>query len=255
MARQPSKLILGVVIGLASLVIVNSNGNRQEISISSSIAIPIEIPKPTEVPIRSVDWEVPYSVQAPSGQWGDKRFQDACEEVSVIMAVAAMKLPITNYQFQIKNGVLDKTFVEEEVVKMVEYQEKYLGSAVDTSAQDTAEILVKGYFDYQNVEVKPVESPEDIVKELVQGNIVVTPMNGQIINNPYYKQPGPERHMILVKGYDSLKKEFITNDPGMRVGAGYRYPEKVYFNGIRDYPSGDHEPILEVRKVMIVVSR
>lgn len=205
------------------------------------------VPTPTEIPIKSVLIEVPYTIQAPSGQWGDERFQDACEEVNAIMVMAWAKNSLSS--------ILSKVEVEKEVVAIEDYELKNYKSTVDTSAADTAERIIKGYFNYNNVEVKTVNSPEDIVRELVRGKIVITPMNGQVINNPHYKQPGPARHMILVKGYDADKKIFITNDSGVGDGAGYRYPEKVFWGGIRDYPSGDHVPISGVKKVMIVVSR
>ena len=59
--------------------------------------------------------------------------------------------------------------------------------------------------------------------------------------------------MLVVTGYDAEKKEFITNDPGTRKGAGYRYPEQVLFDAIREYPTGKHVPITINRKAMIIV--
>jgi hypothetical protein len=59
--------------------------------------------------------------------------------------------------------------------------------------------------------------------------------------------------MLVIRGYDPATKEFITNDPGTRKGEGYRYPEQIIYAAWRDYPSGDHEPILNINKNMIVV--
>ena len=80
-------------------------------------------------------------------------------------------------------------------------------------------------------------------------------MNGQKLGNPFFTAPGPERHMLVVIGYDPEKLEFITNDPGTRQGEAYRYPVNVLWLAIRDYPTGDHEPITEVVKKMIVIGR
>jgi hypothetical protein len=80
-------------------------------------------------------------------------------------------------------------------------------------------------------------------------------MNGQIMHNPYYRAPGPPRHMIVIRGYDPATKQFITNDPGTRNGELYLYDAKVLFEAIRDYPTGYHETIYSIRKTMIVVEK
>lgn len=241
-------MVVAILAVVAGVVVAKEWWKGETISVT----VPTQAPAPTtatptEISIKSVLIEVPYTVQAPSGQWRDERFQDACEEVNALMAMEWVKGNTAQ--------TLGKSSVEKEVAAIEDYEQKNFKSVVDTSATDTAERIIKGYFSYKNVEVKPVNSPEDIVRELVMGKIVITPMNGQVINNPHYKQPGPARHMILVKGYDAGKKEFITNDSGVGDGNGYIYPEKVFFNGIRDYPSGDHVPIVGVVKKMIVVSR
>ncbi len=240
-------LLVGVIIAVVGIIAVVTGelGKSQVITVINPT--PTMVPTPTEVPIKSVELDVPYTIQAPSWQGGDERFQDACEEVNSLMAMEWVKHDPAQ--------ILDKSGVEKEVLAMEDYEQKNFKSVVDTSAQDTADRIIKGYFNYKNVEVKPVKSSDDIVRELVQGKVVITPMNGQVINNPHYKYPGPMRHMILVRGYDAEKHEFITNDSGMKDGAEYRYPEKVFWGGIRDYPSGDHAPIPGVVKKMIVVSR
>ena len=79
------------------------------------------------------------------------------------------------------------------------------------------------------------------------------PVDGRGLN-PKYKAPGPERHMILIRGYDDDTGEFITNDAGTRKGEKYRYKYEKLFNAIRDYPTGDHVPVVGRIKKMIVVS-
>ena len=61
--------------------------------------------------------------------------------------------------------------------------------------------------------------------------------------------------MIIIRGYDPLTKEFITNDPGTRKGELYRYDATVLYEAIRDYPTGYHEIIPHIEKNMIVVSK
>lgn len=84
---------------------------------------------------------------------------------------------------------------------------------------------------------------------------MVVPTNGRALGNPNFTAPGPERHMLVLIGYDPETKEFITNDPGTRQGRHYRYHEEVLFSAIRDYPTGDRVPITSVSKPGIIVSR
>jgi hypothetical protein len=78
-------------------------------------------------------------------------------------------------------------------------------------------------------------------------------MNGQILPNPYYAQPGPIYHMVVIIGYDPAKKVFITNDPGTGMGELYEYDINVLFGAIRDYPTGFHELVDRIEKNIIVV--
>ncbi len=45
-------------------------------------------PSPTLAPLQLVTQSVPFTVQAPLGDWTDARQQDGCEEASVLMAMA-----------------------------------------------------------------------------------------------------------------------------------------------------------------------
>ena len=86
-----------------------------------------------------------------------------------------------------------------------------------------------------------------------RGSLVLVPAFGQILGNPYFTPPGPATHMLVIRGYDETTKEFITNDPGTRRGEGYRYSYAALVRAIRDYPTGDHEPVPTLEKRMIVV--
>jgi len=201
-------------------------------------------PIPTPVILQTVNYSVPFTSQAPSGQWSDSRFQDGCEEASSLMAM---------------KWVRGETFTpgeaERELIQMAAFQDENYYTHVDTSAQDTIDRIFVGYLMYNQVELKTVNSWQDIAEELVGGNLVITPANGQLLNNPNFTPPGPERHMVLVIGYDSQTQEFVTNDPGTRKGANFRYPVLCFYNAIRDYKSGEHLPIMGNSKVMIVVSK
>lgn len=186
--------------------------------------------------------DIPFTCQAPFAEWDNSIFQDGCEEAASLMAV-----------YWALNKELDKNIAQEEIITMADYQKEEFGQAEDTSAQDTTERLIKGYFGYNKAEVKRNININDIIKEIEKGNAVIVPANGQLLGNPYFTQPGPERHNLIIRGYDENKQEFITNDPGTRRGEEYRYNQDVLYNAIRDYPTGYHEPIERIEKVMIVV--
>lgn len=192
---------------------------------------------------------VPFTVQAPEQEWKDSRFQDACEEASVLMAVKWAKG---------EKIVLDKAgrrAVHNEIIKMADYQQKKYKNYHDTSAADTASRLLSGYFKYEKWEIKKDITIKEIISYLEKGKVVIVPTDGRLLKNPYFTAPGPERHMVLIKGYDYATKRFITNDPGTKRGENYRYPEKVLYSAIVDYPTGYHEKILKIKKNAIVISK
>lgn len=201
-------------------------------------------PSPTPVAIRSVQLEVPFTSQAPFGEWSDQRYQDACEEASVIMAVAWAR-----------GETLEPVGVKQTIAEMAAFQLERYGTYVDTSVEDSLERLFKGYFDYSDAVVVEVESKDDIVRALVMGKLVMVPTNGKLLGNPNFVNGGPERHNLIITGYDMQRGEFVTHDPGTRQGKGYRYSESVMMRAIRDYVTGDHAPILSLRQVMIVISK
>ena len=187
---------------------------------------------------------VPFSSQAPYGNWDDPRKQDGCEEVAVIMAMA-----------WVREKKLDLKYVDSEIDLISAYEEEIIGNYYDTSAQDTAQIIFKGFYKYDNIEVRYDIAKEDIKQELFKGNLVIVPTNGQLLGNPFYTPPGPITHNLVIIGYDILKKEFIVNDPGTRRGEKYQYNENVLENALLDYPTGFHENIEEIMTVMIVVKK
>jgi hypothetical protein len=194
----------------------------------------------TEIEIIILD--VPFTSQAPLAEWNDPRQQDGCEEAAALMAVRWAR-----------GQTLTRQEAKEEILAASKYEQEMYGEYRDASATDTAERIIKGYFGYEDYEVKKITSAKDIITELRQGRVTIVPMHGQKLKNPFYTQPGPERHMLVICGYDFITKEFITNDNGTRKGEKYRYPEDIFYEAIRDYPTGYHVPIEQVNKVMIIV--
>jgi hypothetical protein len=191
---------------------------------------------------KTVAIDVPFTSQAPlDGQWEDDRYQNACEEASILMAMA-----------WVNSFTLTPEEASEEIAKLTQYQQDRYGEHRDRSAKDTAQ-LIQDYFQYDNVEYKTNIDTEDIIAELNKGNIVVAPFNGQKLNNPYYIPPGPIEHMAVIVGYAESTDEFIVNDPGTKRGKDFRYSASVVQNALQDYPTGYHLPITQVDKNMIII--
>lgn len=243
----------GIIVPVLALDVFNFKTERTEVRKSGVLERFGPIPSlGTDVktkqikqtsPNRSVAaLNVPFTPQAPFGNWKDPRQQDGCEEASALMAM--------RWVFG-KGLTLEEA--EKEILAISDYELENYGSFHDTSVRDTVGRIFKGYFKYNNVEAKYNITANDIKSELNKGNLIVVPANGQKLKNPYYTPPGPERHMLVVRGYDSDANEFITNDPGTKRGELFRYPASVLMEAIYDYPTGHKEPVREITKAMIVV--
>ena len=261
---------LGAGIFISFLALKTINQPVQRISIlpgfesnPNATPLPVRTPRPTpstnsepsatQTPPRTpppagglnqILIDVPFTPQAPFSEWSNPKLSNGCEEASALMAMS-----------WVKGMTLTPELARQEILAISDYELANYGVYLDTSAQDAVDRIFKGYYGYNKVELSYDISIEDIKNELRKGNLVITPMNGQELHNPYYTQPGPLRHMLVIIGYDPNTKEFITNDPGTRQGKQYRYSEQVLFDAIRDYSTGNDLPLPPKRTAMIVVKR
>lgn len=185
--------------------------------------------------------DVPFTSQAPYAEWDNDMFQDGCEEASVLMAMS-----------WVNNESLSPAKARSEIIAMFEFEQNQYGEYRDLSTADTAR-LIRDYYGYNNIEIKTDVTTDDLINELTNGNVAIAPMDGQKLRNPHFTPPGPVNHMLVIRGYDPEKNEFITNDPGTRHGELYRYDENILINAIRDYPTGHHEPNPNTKKTVIFV--
>ena len=233
------------IIGIIGLIIIGGvfwTGELKDAVVEKSQSqVSENAPVPTPEPGNYL-LDIPFTSQAPWAEWDNSVFQDGCEEAASLMVI-----------YWVRGKKLNKDLARQEIAALADYQKEKFGSANDTSAEDTVKRIIKGYFGYEKAKVKEIKRVDDIIEEIKNGRAVIVPTNGQLLGNPYYTQPGPERHNLVLRGYDEQKEEFITNDPGTKRGELYRYSEQVLFKAIRDYPTGDHLPIEKIEKKMIVV--
>ena len=212
----------------------------------SAIEMPVTAVPPTPLPLSAtVSQDVPFLVQAPGGAWDDPIFQGGCEEASLIMAEA----------WASERESIDVVAGKQMIRNMSDHAEAVFGKkSYDTSIEDTLKIA-RDSFPLLRIVSEEEVSLSVIIAHVEAGQLVITPMDGRLLDNPHYTAPGPEYHMLVVTGYDDVTREVITNDPGTRYGAGYRYPEKRFYAAIRDYLTGDHLPVKTIRKNILVISR
>lgn len=198
----------------------------------------------TPLPNRVTLSNAPFTSQAPNSEWSDPRQQDGCEEASVLMAGAwAHGETIGN-----KNEALVK------ILALSSMAEEMFGTYHDSSAADTLK-LYREYWSTTKGTLKYDVTAGDMKRALADGNVLIIPADGKALNNPNFSGGGPDRHMLIVIGYDDKAGVFITHDPGTRNGANYRYTYSVMMNALRDYATGYHEPIPPARKAMVVIPK
>ncbi len=221
------------------VVVEEEKKAAEEAEVKEEIVLPIVTP-PREI-TETIKYTVPFVPQAPTGDWSKSAFQDGCEEASTMMVSLARS-----------GEILTREEMRLKLLDMARFQTEQIGHGVDTNVNDTHEYLLKQYFRITDARV--VEDIElEAVKEALLDGLVIVPTNGRALGNPNFTPPGPLQHMLVIIGYDVTTKEFITNDPGTRLGQGYRYPERVLYEAIREYPTGKHLSITSGVKSMIVI--
>ncbi|OGZ34969.1 MAG: hypothetical protein A2174_00090 [Candidatus Portnoybacteria bacterium RBG_13_41_18] len=189
------------------------------------------------LPKKFIIEDVPFTVQSPDSKW-DEYGEESCEEMSEII--------VDRYW---RNLPLNRTIGLVERNKLIEYEIKNYGGFRDENAEQVAQRL-REYFGYSDVEVIYDFTLEELKREIIKGRPIIVPAAGRRLNNPYFTQPGPLYHNLVIIGYDG--DEIVTNDSGIGRGKGYRYNENVLYNAIHDFP-GSKENIEEGRKAMIIV--
>jgi len=209
---------------------------------TSGEAMAIKEPNSPNLPFK-VLLDVPFTSQAPFGDWDDPRQQNGCEEASMLMAVywsRGMELP--------------PRIAREEIEKMSDFHLTQHGHFHDQSNADVYSFL-REYFNFEKAAFVEKITIVDIKQALSENKVVILPINGQKVKNPYYIPPGPTNHKIVVVGYDDETEEFITHDPGTGQGKNFRYSYKIIENAMEDYPTGLHEKYAVKKVSMVTVEK
>lgn len=196
-----------------------------------------------KMPPTKIIENVPFTAQAPFGDWDDVKQDYGCEEACLLMAM-----------HWISGAPLSPEYARDQIVAISEFELKTYQHHHDYSITDTQKVL-EAYFGHKNSASRYNAGIEDIKAEIVADNLVIIPIDGRLVTNPYFTAPGPFHHQILVIGYDDNAKELIVHDPGTRQGAAFRYAYREIEAAWRDYYTGLNEPIKKSLTAMLVIKK
>jgi len=232
MSNKSTTFLIVVAIGfsigiLAVLLISSQQGNQvgtaATIEQTNKITPPpiktekiVEQEKP--LPDRVV-LDVPFYSQAPFAVW-DSLHKETCEEASLHM--------VRDYYLN-KSQSLEEQ--DKSLINYVNWQTKR-GYKFDITLNELVE-TARIYYGFTGHKIINNPTIEEIKKEIAAGRPVIVPAAGRLLDNPYFKAPGPIYHMLVIKGYD--KTGFITNDPGTRRGEDFHYDYQNLYNSIHDW--------------------
>jgi len=180
---------------------------------------------PTTTLASSKTLSVPNTSQAPYGYWGQP-WQDTCEEASIVM--------VDNYYRGITSKKIAKKDAKKQLLQLLEIKNQYYGKSLDEDANKVASLINNFY----NWEAHVVAEPtlEMLLAELDNGRPIIIPAYGKALKNIYFRNGGPDYHMLVLSGYDKDKKEFICQEPGLNTrGLDFRYKYDTIMNAMHDF--------------------
>ncbi|MFA6422852.1 MAG: C39 family peptidase [Patescibacteria group bacterium] len=208
---------------------LNDNENlNQNISVST----PVVEEKTEQKPAKFYIENVPFVVQAPNANW-DELHEDACEEAALLTV---------NYYLN-NQSVISSEVADRDILELVQFEkDNFNGLWKSTTAKETASVAEKKWG--IKASLKYDITLDDIKNEIAKGNPVLLPTNGQKLQNPNYKQPGPVYHFLVAIGYN--EKQIITNDPGTKRGKDYVYSNEILMNALGDWDgsAGDGKSVI-----------
>jgi len=208
-----------------------------EIPALEPINVPTVItPLPGAIP-PSIMLEVPFSSQAPHGNW-DEPYQNACEEMSLLMVT----------HFLGGTSFADADQADREVKEFTTWMAK-TGHGISITLEELARIAEQRNPAYRAVISEDV-SLISMQRLLAAGKPIIVPAAGRMLGNPFFNGDGPWYHMLVVVGYD--REFFYTNDPGTGKGKLFQYRHDVLLNAIHDW-TGKDELIAEGNKRLLTL--
>jgi len=175
--------------------------------------------------LTALNIDIPFYTQAPHANW-DYPWQEACEEASVLLVANAfneMNLGLEDYNT--------------ELLRLVDWEMETFGAYEHTTVEQTVQMITENYGLQTVVHTDPnFESIQEIINN---GNLIVAPFAGKLLENPNFRNGGPIYHMLVIKGYDAEKKQVVTHDVGTRNGENFVYSWENIELSLHDWHDDD----------------
>ncbi|MFH1012186.1 MAG: C39 family peptidase [Candidatus Peregrinibacteria bacterium] len=227
------KKVLFISLLALSACSVSEGNFKSTVPVGTRVESPAQV---LEALPLAVNHDVPFFPQAPDADWR-LPWQETCEEASVVLA----------YYYAMDRDLTIDLF-RQEILNLVSWQTVKLGDYKHTNAAQTARILGE-YYAFSDFEIVENPSVEQLQRSLSQGSVIVAPFAGRMLGNPFFRQPGPLYHMLVIKGYD--QKHFITNDVGTRRGENFIYPYETLMSALHEW----HDTTIELGAKKVIVVR
>jgi len=201
-----------------TIVELEVGGTLTFVALGLVLAIVLNTHKPP-LPF-AVILQIPFTSQAPNGNWD--RNED-CEETSIAMSTAFLNGQTGN--------LMAAADAQRAINQLKEWENINIGYNADTGA-DATKRMAQGAFGLK-VQMIVDYSELDLKEALAADHPVLLSINAKILNNPKYRNSGPQYHMFVVRGYHNGK--FIVNDPGTESGNGNEYTFEVLKKAAADW--------------------
>lgn len=157
---------------------------------------------------------VPFTTQAPVGAWASNPWNQMAEEAVILMAQAWSQ----------GESELAPSRAVDELLAMAEWEKAKWGSYGDNTAQQILEIFQEFYGNQKSY----LSNDLTLLNEEVQnGSLIILLVRGEKLNNPYYSDPAPENHILLLTDYIESSDSFLAHDPGTSRGRSFEYTKET----------------------------
>ncbi len=180
-------------------------------------------PEPKEAEEPELAAQVSFTVQAPYGFWSEKPWSGYAEEAIVLMLTRwAADEPLESANDKAGNLTLwGSWFIEQ------------FGQAPNQNI-DQIQAALASTNQFAALEVLDKPSIPVLLQSLELGRLLVLPINGKILESPYYADPAPEHHVLLLIGVNPDAGTFVVHDPGTSRGRALEYDQEKILESIQD---------------------
>ena len=181
---------------------------------ASAAPTPTPTPAPTPLPPSTLIQRVPFTAQAPTGNW-DSAHEEYCEAAAIYM--------VGQYFQGNRTDRIPAPQADADMGRIVAYERATI-PRINLSLAEMAQVA--GHFYGLQGQVVPLD-PQLIQRQVADGIPVILALTthggpaGRI--NPAYGADNVY-HVLVVTGYDNTKGIVYTNDPGLSQGQNLAYP-------------------------------